>query len=277
MLPVNIQRQYLINSNLFRHLKSCINRRGIRTLNGVIYSGHNKWSTIKHQKMKNDAMKNKIANKISLQIALAAKQNDTNQLNSLIELATKSNVSKKVVENAIKKGTSGGSSNGQDADSNICVYEGMGPGGVAFVIESTTNNKNRTISLVRSAFTKANGSMTPTLYQFDRRGYLEVLAPKNLDSEEKVLELGLEIEGVEDIEPIAQEERIQDEESISLNPGNDEPLYEVIITDPSDTNQVADDFIKAGFIIREQVRNKYIPKRDMVININDEDIILKLA
>lgn len=91
------------------------------------------------------------------------------RLATSIELANKNNVSKKVIENAIRK-ASGSSASGKDSNaSELCVYEGMGPGGVAIVVEALTDNKNRTIGLIRSAFNKANGSIDDSNVVFLRQ------------------------------------------------------------------------------------------------------------
>lgn len=147
--------------------------RNFSTLNSRLLSGHNKWSSIKHDKAKNDVERNKLFSKFAQRISLAVKMGgnaDPNlnlRLATAIELASKNNVTKKVIENAIKKGSGNGQTYGKNGTNmETCVYEGMGPGGIALVVEALTDNKNRTIGLVRSTFTKASGSMTPTLFFF---------------------------------------------------------------------------------------------------------------
>ncbi|CCD24701.1 post-initiation translation factor DPC29 NDAI_0D03870 [Naumovozyma dairenensis CBS 421] len=263
--------------------------RTFNTLNNITHSGHNKWSTIKHQKMKNDAIKNKAANKISLQITSAVKANDTTSLNNLVELAMKSNIPKRVVENAINKGKIGTIGDGSE-NNNLCMYEGIGPGGVAFVVECSTDNKNRTVGLVRSAFLKANGSMTPTSYLFDVKGYLLVVPPKELDNEEKVFEKSIEIDGIEDIELLkGEEEGDENRDSTTIRSVSDtkqgvdnnenlagEKYYEIIVGDPADTSQVANELQREGFTIEQQIGNKYIAKDDMKVNIDDENVMERL-
>lgn len=220
------------------------------------FSGHSKWSTIKHDKAKNDGEKNKIANKVANMIAVAAKLGGSDpgcnvRLSAAIEQATKNNVPKRVVENAIKRGL-GNTDDKKNVEQTI--YEGMGPGGVSLVVEALTDNKARTVGLVRSAFVKSGGSVTPTLFQFDRKGMI-VIEKGDLkfdDIFEKVLEYG-----VEDVEDIEEHGIVE------------------IYTDPSDTNKVSQDIQKdAGYKIKE-VSIVYIPKDDMLVEIQDEDTKIK--
>lgn len=239
-----------------------------------VLSGHNKWSTIKHDKAKNDAERNKLFNKFANQIALAVKMGGSPdpainiRLATAIEMANKNNVTKKVVENAIKKGSGVSDKDGSRTES--CVYEGMGPGGIAFVVEALTDNKNRTIGLVRAAFGKANGSMTPTLFFFDRKGYVVVQPPKELDNYEKVFEAVLELEGVDDLEQLPDEEGGKDE----TTPGCDPQVYE-LSTEPSQTNQIATGLKGQGFRIKE-VGIGFVPKSEMEVEISDPETRAKL-
>ncbi|KAM3159870.1 putative transcriptional regulatory protein HAH1 [Lachancea thermotolerans] len=235
-------------------------------------SGHNKWSTIKHDKAKNDAEKNKLFNKFANQIALAVKLGGGStdpalniRLAAAIESANKNNVTKRVVENAIKKGSGAGGKDGSKSES--CVYEGMGPGGVAFVVEALTDNKNRTIGLVRSTFSKVNGSMTPTLYFFDRKGYIIVQPPQELDDFDQVFEKVLEHEGVEDLEQVDPENDASAAEDLA--PGFASSVYE-LSTGPAATNQVASSLKQHGFHIKE-VGIGYVPKSDMLVDVQNED------
>lgn len=219
-------------------------------------SGHSKWSTIKHDKAKNDGEKNKIANKVANMIAIAAKLGGGDpgsnvRLATAIETASKNNVPKRVVENAIKRGL------GQTEEKkNIeqTLYEGMGPGGVSFVVEALTDNKARTVGLVRSAFTKNGGSVTPTLFQFERKGLIVI--EKGEFKFEEIFEKILEY-GVEDVEDIEEHNIVE------------------IYTDPLDTNKISQDIQKdTGYKIKE-ISIVYIPKDDMMVEITDEETKLK--
>lgn len=253
--------------------------RGLSSWNNVLLSGHNKWSSIKHDKAKNDAERNKLFSKFAQRIALAVKLSGGNvdpnlniRLATAIELANKNNVTKRVIENAIKKGagTSSGSKNGS-GNMEACIYEGMGPGGVAFVVEALTDNKNRTIGFVRSAFTKANGSMTPTLFFFDKKGYVVFKPPLDLDNDEdKLLEKVLEIDGVEDLEKIEDADEDEDDNQHLYG----KTTFE-ITTETSMANNVASALKTNGFRIKE-VGMAYISKKDMSVPVSDEDTKQKI-
>ncbi|SCV04114.1 LAMI_0H13520g1_1 [Lachancea mirantina] len=244
-----------------------------------VMSGHNKWSTIKHDKAKNDAERTKIFSKFANQIALAVKMGGSAdpalnlRLASAIELANKNNVTKRVIENAIKKGSGVSDKGGAKAES--CTYEGMGPGGVAFVVEALTDNKNRTIGLVRSTFTKANGSMTPTLYFFERRGFVVAQPPAHLKDIEQVFEAVLDIDGVHDLSVLpAEKETTQAAQSASQTEEIISEIYEVS-TEPGTANQTAALLKDRGFSIKE-IGVDYIHKNDMATQIEDPDVQIKL-
>ncbi|QLG73261.1 hypothetical protein HG535_0E03450 [Zygotorulaspora mrakii] len=256
--------------------RSLIHARNFSVLNSTLLSGHNKWSSIKHDKAKNDVERNKLFSKFAQRISLAAKLGgspDPNlniRLATAIDLASKNNVTKKVIENAIKKGSGGGLANGK-ASTNMetCVYEGMGPGGIALVVEALTDNKNRTIGLVRSTFTKANGSMTPTLYFFDKRGYVVVNPPASLDTDEdKILESVLEVAGVEDMQKLQSD----DPTDISDSYGTD--VFE-ITSDTTMANSVASALKTKGFRIQE-LGMAYVPKKDMMVHVKDPETRCKV-
>ncbi|AET41116.1 post-initiation translation factor DPC29 Ecym_7274 [Eremothecium cymbalariae DBVPG len=229
----------------------------------VAKSGHSKWSTIKHDKAKNDSLKNNLFNKYANRIAVAVKVGGSAdpriniRLATAIEEANKANVTKKVIENAIKKGSGvPGSKN----NAETYTYEGVGPGGVAFVIEALTDNRNRTVSNVRGTFNKHNGNLTSTLYFFMRKGFVGVRPPNTYENFDAVLERVAEIEGVDDLEVCNQNSA----ESIERTPSE---LYEVI-TEPTTTNQVASSLKEQGFDI-VNIGIRYIPKSDMIVQITD--------
>jgi YebC/PmpR family DNA-binding regulatory protein len=124
-------------------------------------SGHSKWSNIKRKKAVIDAKKGKVFSKLSRGIMVAARQGggdpDSNPVLRLaIEKAKEVSMPKENIERAIKKGT-GELSGGQDLQE--VIYEGFGPGGEAFYIKALTNNKNRTVSEIRSVFDRHGGSL----------------------------------------------------------------------------------------------------------------------
>jgi YebC/PmpR family DNA-binding regulatory protein len=146
-------------------------------------SGHSKWSSIKHQKGAKDAKRGALFTKLARAIQVAAKEGGGDPegnaaLANAIQKAKDQSMPKDNIERAIAKGT------GADADAEsfeTVVYEGYGPGGVAFLVEALTDNRNRTGSEVRHAFAKSGGSMGEpgsVAWQFDKKGILVVDADR---------------------------------------------------------------------------------------------------
>jgi YebC/PmpR family DNA-binding regulatory protein len=144
-------------------------------------SGHSKWSSIKHKKGAADAKRGQLFSKLSRAIIIAAKEGGPDSdgnlaLQNAIEKARSYSMPKDNIERAIAKGS------GADADASsyeTVVYEGYGPEGVAVLVEAVTDNRNRTASEVRHAFTKNGGNLGTTgavAWQFERRGVVLVAA-----------------------------------------------------------------------------------------------------
>ncbi len=163
-------------------------------------SGHSKWSTIKHKKGAADAKRGKIFTKIIKEITVAAKlgggEEEANPaLRAAILKAKAANMPKDNIERAIKKGTG----DMEGVDYVELVYEGYGPGGVAILIETLTDNKNRTAADVRSTLTKGGGTLGATnsvAYLFQRKGIITYSA--ETVSEDEIFEVALEA-GAEDV------------------------------------------------------------------------------
>jgi YebC/PmpR family DNA-binding regulatory protein len=146
-------------------------------------SGHSKWSSIKHQKGAKDAKRGALFTKLARAIQVAAKEGGGDPegnaaLANAIQKAKDQSMPKDNIERAIAKGT------GADADAEsfeTVVYEGYGPGGVAFLVEALTDNRNRTGSEVRHIFTKSGGSLGEpgsVAWQFDKKGVVVVDADR---------------------------------------------------------------------------------------------------
>ena len=144
-------------------------------------SGHSKWSSIKHKKGAADAKRGQLFSKLSRAIIVAAKEGGPDPsgnlaLQNAIEKARSYSMPKDNIDRAIAKGS------GADAEAasfETVVYEGYGPEGVAVLVEALTDNRNRTASEVRHAFTKHGGNLGTTgavAWQFERRGVLLVAA-----------------------------------------------------------------------------------------------------
>lgn len=164
-------------------------------------SGHSKWATIKHKKGALDAKRGKIFTKIIREMTIAARigggDPDSNpRLRTAVDKAKASNMPADNIKRAIQKGT--GDLEGVSYED--FTLEGYGPGGVAVLVEGTTDNRNRTVSEIRHVFTKNGsnlGGAGSVSYLFKPRGYLAVSSEKI--SEEKLMEIVLEA-GADDIQ-----------------------------------------------------------------------------
>jgi len=162
-------------------------------------AGHSHWAGIKHKKGKADKQRSKLFSKLSREITVSAKlglpEVDFNpRLRSAVQAAREANMPKDNILRAIKK------AQGPNEDSNYekSQYEGFGPGGVAFIIEALTDNKNRTVTNLRSLFEKNGCSLGvegSVSYQFDEVGQIKV--KKELISEEDIFSQSIEA-GAED-------------------------------------------------------------------------------
>jgi YebC/PmpR family DNA-binding regulatory protein len=190
-------------------------------------SGHNKWSTIKHKKGAADAKRGKIFTKLIKEITVAAKIGGADpggnpRLRTAIDKAKAENMPKDNVERAIKKGAGGL----EGTTYEETTYEGYGPGGVAVLVEVMTDNRNRTVSDVRSIFSKCNGNMGESgcvSWLFDKKGL--IVFPKGVDFD-KLFEAALEA-GADDVSD--EEDQIE------------------VMTDPASFIEVREALEKAGF------------------------------
>lgn len=162
-------------------------------------AGHSKWANIQHRKNAQDAKRGKIFTKIIREITTAARMGggdpDSNpRLRLAIEKALSQNMTKDTIERARKRGAGG-----MDGDNmeSIC-YEGYGPGGVAVMVYCLTDNRNRTVSEVRHAFSKCGGHLGTdgsVAYLFTERGIISFAPGSN---EDKIMEVAIEA-GAEDV------------------------------------------------------------------------------
>ena len=163
-------------------------------------SGHSKWSTIKRKKEQKDAARGKIFTRVIKEITIAARQgggsvNVNPRLRTAILAAKTENVPQANIDRAIARGT--GELDGVHYEE--LVYEGYGPSGVALMVEAVTDNKNRTTSEMRHAFTKNGGNMGEAgcvAWMFDQKG--TIVVDKNGVDEDEVMMIALEA-GAEDI------------------------------------------------------------------------------
>src|SRR6056297_633881 len=163
-------------------------------------AGHSKWANIQHRKGRQDKLRAKIFSKLSKEITVAAKMGDPDpEKNPRLRLAVKEaksqSVPKDVIDRAIKKSTAG---DGDDYEE--IRYEGYGPSGVAVIVETMTDNRNRTASNVRSLFTKNGGNLGETGsvgFMFERKG--AVSYPPEAGDADTVMMAAIEA-GAEDVE-----------------------------------------------------------------------------
>ena len=164
-------------------------------------AGHSKWANIKHQKGRQDEKRQKVFSKLIREITVAARLGgsdaaDNPRLRLALDRAFRSNMPKDTIERAVSRGA------GDTESENLeeVLYEGYGPGGVAILVETMTDNRNRTVAEVRHAFSKAGGSLGTdgsVSYLFKKFG--QIIA-KDSD-EDKLLELLIST-GIEDLESL---------------------------------------------------------------------------
>lgn len=214
-------------------------------------SGHSKWSTIKRQKGANDAKRGAIFTKLGNQIAIAARGGTDPSSNSALALAIEkakaANMPGANIERSIQR-----AADKTAAQLEQAMYEGYGPGGVAVLVEVATDNKNRTLPEVRSAFSKTGGSMAEqgsVAFQFSRKGVVRV---KGGGDE---LELTAIDAGAEDI--------FEEEETGET----------VIHTDPKELAKVRDALKDGGYEVVD-AELTYVPNN--TVEISDPDTARKV-
>lgn len=157
-------------------------------------SGHNKWASIKHKKAATDSKRGKVFTKIIREMVVAAKEGggvieNNARLRKAVSDAREANMPQDNIKKAIQRGT--GEIPG--AIYEEITYEGYGPGGVALIIETTTDNKNRTASDVRKIFSKHSGSMGETGcvgWMFSKKGFISI--DKSAGDEDTIMTLALD-------------------------------------------------------------------------------------
>ena len=162
-------------------------------------SGHSKWANIQHRKGRQDAKRGKEFTKAAKEIIIAAKNGgdpaSNSRLRAAIAAAKSINLPKDKIEAAIRKGT------GQDAGGDIIEinYEGYGPGGVAVIVETATDNRNRSVAEIRHLMSKGGGSMGENgcvSWKFERKGVIQFSKEKY--TEDQLMEAALEA-GADDL------------------------------------------------------------------------------
>ncbi len=162
-------------------------------------AGHSKWANIKHRKAAQDAKRGKVFTKLIRELVVAAKSGgpapeDNPRLRAAMDKALGANMKKDTIEKAIARGAG----TGEGDDYEEVTYEGYGVGGIAVLVECLTDNRNRTVSDVRHAFSKRGGNLGTdgsVAYLFNRTG--QISYPPGAD-EDQIMEAALEA-GAEDV------------------------------------------------------------------------------
>lgn len=212
-------------------------------------SGHSKWASIRHKKGAADAKRGKIFSKLTKLITVAAKEGggdlDSNfSLRLLVDKAKGANMPKDNIERAIKRGT------GEIAGGELtsALYEAMGPGGAAILIESLTDNTNRAYTNIRTIVSKSGANFdAKVLWQFDHRGVVRVEDVSSITDKDE-LEMTLIESGAEDIQW-------------------DEGL--VVVCEKGDLQAVEKTVADAG-LVSASGELEYVPKNEVKLSEADE-------
>lgn len=243
-------------------------------------AGHNKWSKVKHIKGAADAKRSQLFSKLSKEITIAARGGGDPDLNprlrSAVNAARKQSMPSENIERAIKKGTG---ELGGEAIEEI-VYEGYGPGGIAFLIEVATDNKNRSAADIRSLFNKNGGNMGSAgsvAYLFDRKG--EIRVPLGALGEDAMLEAALEA-GAEDVNQDEDDHVIHTtvetlfEVASSLAKNGIESSSQKLVFVPKSTTSISDSAIAAGLIKLSDALDDYDDTQTVYSNFDFTDEVM---
>lgn len=195
-------------------------------------SGHSKWHNIQAKKGKADAARGKIFTKLGRELLIAVKEGGpdpagNSKLKAVMAKCKAANMPNDTINNAIKKAST------SNENYEEITYEGYGPNGVAVIVETSTDNKNRTAADVRHVFDKAGGNLGTTgcvSYMFNKKGIIVIEKESTTMEEEDIMMLAID-SGAEDFEV-------------------SEEIYE-ITTDPSDFSTVCDKLEEAGLTFAE--------------------------
>jgi YebC/PmpR family DNA-binding regulatory protein len=221
-------------------------------------AGHSKWANIKHKKAKADAQKGRIFTKLAKELIIAAKQGgpdpDANfKLRMAIQKARSENMPADSIQRTIKKATGEGGS----TDYEEIVYEGYGPGGVAILLEISTDNRNRTAAEIRHTFSRRGGSLGESgcvAWMFDQKGRITVDLKKAGIDEDSLMLKALEA-GAEDMET---------DDGVST-----------ILCNPSELEEVQS-ALAAGGVAVESAEVVRVPKTAVEVDAGNAEKLLRL-
>ena len=220
-------------------------------------SGHSKWATIKHKKGAVDAKRGKLFTKLIKELTVAARMGGGEPMNNprlrkAISDAKKESMPGDTIKNAVKRGT--GEMEG--AAYEDVLYEGTGPGGILFLVEGQTDNRNRTVAEIRKIFEKNNGNLGGAgvaAWAFDRKGLITL--EKGATNEDQLMEVAVG-GGAEDY--------------------SDEGEVWIVTTAPDQLNVVLDVLEKAS-IPTKASQLAYVPKNKKAVTGRDAEVLINLA
>ena len=220
-------------------------------------SGHSKWATIKRKKAATDQKRGSLFTKLVKEITIAAKMGGGDasgnpRLRLAIDTARANSMPMDNIQRAVKKGT--GELEGVTYDE--ITYEGYGPAGIALIIETATDNRNRTVADLRHIMSRNNGSLGESGsvgWMFQRKGSLDV--PKSASGEERLMELLLDA-GLEDL-------------------SSDDDIYYTVITDVRELETAKKALDDAG-IVYENAKTDLIPENYIELEADDAQKVIRL-
>ena len=220
-------------------------------------SGHSKFANIKHKKEKNDAAKGKIFTIIGKEIVIAVKEGGANPENNskLRDVIAKAKANN-MPNDTIKRGIERAAGDANSVNYVVNTYEGYGPSGTAIIVDTLTDNKNRTAANVRNCFTKGGGNVGTTgcvSYMFDHKGQI-IIAKEDCDMDADDLMMMALDAGAEDF-------------------SDEDDSYE-IITAPEDFSQVRESLEKEGIKMAE-AELTMIPQN--YVDITDPEVVKKFT
>ena len=222
-------------------------------------SGHSKWATIKRKKGATDAKRGQLFTKLTREITVSAKEGGADiesnfRLRLAVQRARSENMPLDNIQRAIQRGTGGGEGG---ANFEEIMYEGYGPNGVAFLVQTLTDNRNRAVAEVRSIFTKLGGSLGEAgsvAWMFDPRG-LVLVEPKN-GQDPSEIELAAIDAGAEDVQ-------VDDDGQVE------------VVTAFNDLKQVQDSLTAQGIVVTNAERTM-VPKTTMTLDDKGMEQIIRL-
>ncbi|RIA99231.1 transcriptional regulator TACO1-like protein [Glomus cerebriforme] len=238
------------------------------------FSGHNKWSKIRHVKGVKDLERGILFTKLSKEIQLAnfsplicliinfvrrdkvggSEPGQNARLAAALASAKKAHMPKDNVENSIKRALGQGKAESIESIN----YEGYGPGGIAFIIETVTDNKNRTVKDLKHFFAKAGGSMSAVSWMFDKKGTVQFNHGSTQDTLDKMMDNVMEVNEVEDIQELGDD---------SLE----------IICPSSSVNAIYEELTKKYNYEVIRMSSEYIPTSTIIVDENDKELVEKLT